>query len=64
MLWGRFSTCHPAMVNEVLDQLLAHNICVLIQRSCELGIETVFWQDEKIEGGGEAPAVLPLVRPG
>ncbi len=53
-----------AMVNEVLCKLLAHNLCVLIQSQCELGIEPVFWQDEKGEGGGEAPAILPLVRPG
>jgi len=31
-----------AMVNEVLCKLVCHNLCVLIQ----LGIETLFWQDE------------------
>jgi transposase len=53
-----------AMTNEVLCKLLCHNICVLIQSQCELGIEPVFWQDEADGEAGEAPAVLPLVRPG
>jgi transposase len=52
-----------AMTNEVLCKLLCHNICVLIQSQCELGIEPVFWQNKPAEGD-EAPAVLPLVRPG
>lgn len=37
------SKCDYAMVNEVLCKILAHNICVLIQEQCELGIEPVFW---------------------
>jgi hypothetical protein len=53
-----------AMKNEVLCKFLCHNICVLIQSQCELGIEPVFWQDEPKEVAGDAPAVLPMVRPG
>lgn len=34
-----------AMVNEVLCKILCHNLCVLIQEQCELGIETAFWKD-------------------
>ncbi len=34
-----------AMVNEVLCKVLAHNICVLIQESHELGIDTTFWAE-------------------
>jgi transposase len=34
-----------AMVNESLCKILAHNICVLIQEQCELGIEPMFFQD-------------------
>jgi hypothetical protein len=37
-----------------------HNLCVLIQSQCELGIESVFWQD----GPRKGPAILPMVRPG
>jgi hypothetical protein len=34
------------MKNEVLAKFLCHNICVVIQSQCELGIEPVFWPDE------------------
>ncbi len=51
-----------AMKNEVFCKLLCHNICVLIQSQCELGIEATFWQNEA--AGDGQPAVLPLVRPG
>jgi transposase len=51
-----------AMKSEVLCKLLCHNLCVVHQSHVELGIEPVFWQDD--QGAGEAPAVLPLVRPG
>jgi transposase len=37
------SKSDTAMRNEVLAKILAHNICVLIQSQCELGIETTFW---------------------
>jgi hypothetical protein len=51
-----------AMTNEVPRKFLCHNLCVLIQGQCELGIEPDFWQTED---KGEASAdVLPLVRPG
>jgi transposase len=39
-----------AMVNESLCKLLCHNICVLIQSQCELGIEPVFWGEPKDDG--------------
>ncbi len=50
-----------SMANEVYCKLLAHNICVLIQSQCELGIEPVFWQDEAMDGPRD---VLPMLRPG
>ena len=52
-----------AMTNEVICKFLCHNLCVLIQSQCEMGIEPVFWQAERpaTEGG---PAVLPMNRPG
>ncbi len=49
-----------AMVNEALCKALCHNLCVNIMSQCELGIESVFWADEKQMGGD----VLPMVRPG
>jgi transposase len=49
-----------AMKNEVLCKLLCHNICVIIQSQCELGIEAVFWQDEPKP---ENPDVLPMIKP-
>jgi transposase len=41
------SKCDTAMKNEVLSKLLAHNLCVLIQEQHELGIDPVFWQEDK-----------------
>jgi transposase len=49
-----------AQKNEVLCKFLCHNICVVIQSQCELGIEPTFWKDEP----AEPRDVLPLVRPG
>lgn len=43
------SKSDTAMVNETLCKFLAHNLCCLIQEQQELGIEPVFWQNEKIE---------------
>lgn len=43
-----------AMVNEVLAKFVCHNLCVLIQEQCELGIEAEFWKDEKAAGTVEA----------
>ena len=43
------SKCDTAMVNEVLCKLIAHNLCCFIQEQQELGIEPLFWQNEKIE---------------
>jgi transposase len=34
------------MVNEVLCKILCHNLCVLNQEECELGIETMFPKSE------------------
>lgn len=45
-----------AMKNEVLCKFVCHNICVVIQSQCELGIEAVFWQDQK------KATVLPMAR--
>ncbi len=36
------SKSDTAMVNEVLCKVLPHNLCVLNQEECELGIEAVF----------------------
>lgn len=36
-----------AQVNEVLCKVLCDNICVVIQSMYELGIEPVFWGDQK-----------------
>ena len=36
------SKSDTAMVNEVLCKVLAHNLCVLNQEECELGIEAMF----------------------
>jgi transposase len=41
-----------AMTNEVLAKLLCHNICVLIQSQCELGIEATFWGEKEPKEGG------------
>jgi transposase len=54
------SKTQAAMVNEVLCKFLCHNICVLIQSQCELGIDVTFWPAEPTT---EDPDVLPLVRP-
>ena len=44
------------MTNEVLCKILAHNLCVLIQEQCELGIETEFWAEKPV-----TPALPPVV---
>jgi transposase len=43
-----------AMTNEVLCKFLCHNLCCVIQTQCELGIEAVFWGEDK----EEAPAQI------
>ncbi len=40
------SKSDTAMVNEVLCKVLAHNLCVLNQEECELGIEAMFGPSE------------------
>jgi transposase len=47
------SRTEVAMVNECLCKILCHNICCLIQEQCELGIEPIFWKDEKREANEE-----------
>jgi transposase len=54
------SKTDTAMKNECLCKLLAYNITVCIAEWYALGIEPVFSR----ELGVEAPAVLPMVRPG
>jgi transposase len=54
MIKGKFgdalrSKTDTAMVNEALCKILCHNLCCLIQSAYELGIEPVFWQDDKVE---------------
>ena len=41
------SKSDTAMVNEVLCKVLAHNLCVLNQEECELGIEAMFGSEMK-----------------
>jgi hypothetical protein len=36
-----------SMINEVLCKLICHNLCCLNHEQCELGIETVFWGENK-----------------
>ena len=45
-----------AQVNEVLCKVLCHNICVLIESICELGLEPTFWTFET--KGAIVPKVL------
>ena len=65
MIKGKFgdavrSKSDIGQLNEVLCKVLCHNLCVLIQSQCELGIDPVFWPEpEKGKAG-----VLPMVRPG
>jgi transposase len=40
------SKTKPAQINDALYTVLCHNICVLIQSFCELGIEPPFWAEE------------------
>ena len=58
------SKTDTAMKNEVLCKFLCHNICVLIQSQCELGIEPVFWQNEPAEMEPAGADILPMNRPG
>ena len=48
------SKTDTAMVNEVLVQVLCHNLTCLIQEQETLGIVPVFWKDE-----GERKDVAP-----
>jgi transposase len=53
-----------AMKNEVLCKFLCHNICAVHQSHLELGIAPVFWGERPAKQAAEAPAILPLARPG
>ncbi|MFL5242647.1 MAG: transposase [Gemmataceae bacterium] len=46
-----------AMKNEVYCKFLCHNLCVLIQSQCELGIEPVFWTESL---PGTSAVILPM----
>ncbi len=46
------SKTDTAMVNEVLCKFVCHNLCCLIQEECELGIDPIFWPEEKADGAG------------
>lgn len=50
------SRTDAAMTNEALCKVLCHNLCVLIQSQCELGIEASFWGQE----ADADPDILPL----
>jgi transposase len=50
------SKTETAMVNEVLCKFVCHNLCVLIQEECELGIDPIFWPES-------TPAALEVTRP-
>lgn len=54
------SRTDTAMKNEVLCKFLCHNIVVVHQSQVELGIEPVFWGDER----DEKAVILPMVRMG
>ncbi len=54
------SKTDTAMRNEVLAKVLCHNLSCVIHSQCELGIEPVFWPEEK--GGGKA-VILPMMVP-
>lgn len=54
------SRTDDAMKNEVLCKFLCHNIVVVHQSQIELGIETMFWPQEKAD---EKTVILPMVRP-
>jgi transposase len=58
------SRTDTAMKNEVLCKFLCHNVCVVHQSHVELGIEPVFWKNEKADQPGDGPALLPMVQPG
>jgi transposase len=52
------SKSDTAMLNEVLCKVLCHNICVVIQSQCELGIEARFWENKPC---AEDPVIVPMI---
>lgn len=57
------SRSDTAKVNEALAKLVCFNLTRVILSQCELGIETVFWQNDSVPTD-EHPDVLPMTRPG
>lgn len=57
------SRTDTAMANEALCKILCHNLTCLIQEQEALGIVPMFWEDERGEGGDEAPAIVPFGHP-
>ncbi len=57
------SKTDTAMVNEVLCKFLCHNLCVLIQEECELGIDPIFWPEaDRTEEAGADTLRFPASR--
>jgi hypothetical protein len=57
MIKGKFgSSLHSksdtGQINEALCKVLAHNICVLVQATHELGIEPVFFASTRTQASG------------
>ncbi len=48
-----------AMMNEALCKVLCHNVCCLIQSTCELGVEAKFWGDTNVNTE-PSPTVVDL----
>ena len=46
------------MVNESLCKFICHNLCVLIQEECELGIDPVFWPEADRATEDDGPDVV------
>lgn len=45
--WERLrSKTHTAQVNQVLCNVLCHNVCCLIQSMYKLGVEPTFWSEQ------------------
>jgi hypothetical protein len=57
------SKTQAAMVNEVWVKLICNNLWCVILSQCVLGVEPIFWQNEKQEeDADDGPAILPMVR--
>jgi transposase len=58
------SKTDTAKKNEVFCKFICHNICVVIQSQCELGIEPVFWAGDSADQVEQAPVILPMLHIG